>query len=94
MDIEAITTLSSGATFFRGDLHVHSFGASHDVSDRDATPENIVAVASGGGCVGRDRGGRGEGSVATRGSLTLWTLCDTFGQMTERRHAMWPHWTG
>jgi energy-coupling factor transporter ATP-binding protein EcfA2 len=45
MDIEAISSLSCGASFFRGDLHIHSFGASHDVTDANATSENIVDVA-------------------------------------------------
>lgn len=36
---------SRGARFFRADLHIHSFGASHDVSDRTATPDAIVALA-------------------------------------------------
>ena len=36
---------SSGATFFRGDLHIHSHGASYDCLDADATPEAIVAAA-------------------------------------------------
>ncbi len=36
---------SSGATFFRGDLHIHSHGASHDCHDDAATPEAIVAAA-------------------------------------------------
>lgn len=39
------TPLSSGARFFRGDLHVHSYGASHDVSDAAATPGAIVGLA-------------------------------------------------
>jgi energy-coupling factor transporter ATP-binding protein EcfA2/histidinol phosphatase-like PHP family hydrolase len=37
--------LSSGAQFFRGDFHIHSFGASHDVTDKTATPEAIVRMA-------------------------------------------------
>lgn len=37
--------LSSGARFFRGDLHIHSHGASHDVSDATATPAAIVDMA-------------------------------------------------
>ncbi len=45
MDVDSITSLSRGATFFRGDLHIHSFGASHDVQDSSATPERIVEVA-------------------------------------------------
>jgi ABC-type thiamine transport system ATPase subunit len=46
MQVEGITELSCGATFIRADLHVHSFGASHDVSDGTATPEAIVGEAS------------------------------------------------
>jgi predicted metal-dependent phosphoesterase TrpH len=30
---------------FPGDLHIHSFGASYDVTDAGATPEAIVAEA-------------------------------------------------
>ena len=41
----AIAEASSGATFFRGDLHIHSYGGSHDVSDVSATPEAIVDTA-------------------------------------------------
>nr|WP_293704492.1 PHP domain-containing protein [Sphingopyxis sp. UBA6723] len=37
--------MSSGAKFFRGDLHIHSFGASHDVRDATATPAAIVETA-------------------------------------------------
>lgn len=39
------TPLSCGATFFRADLHIHSFGASHDVKDEQATPPAIVETA-------------------------------------------------
>ncbi len=42
---EALASLSSGAKFFRGDLHIHSFGASHDVKDAAATPAAIVDAA-------------------------------------------------
>tara|TARA_Y100000815_G_scaffold95877_1_gene84723 strand:+ start:13635 stop:16331 length:2697 start_codon:yes stop_codon:yes gene_type:complete len=42
---EALAAVSSGAKFFRGDLHIHSFGASHDVKDAAATPQAIVATA-------------------------------------------------
>ena len=45
MHVDAITEHSNGASFFRGDLHIHSFGASYDVSDVDATPSNIVETA-------------------------------------------------
>ncbi len=34
-----------GARFFRADLHIHSFGASHDVKDSTSNPDNIVATA-------------------------------------------------
>jgi predicted metal-dependent phosphoesterase TrpH len=34
-----------GARFYRGDLHIHSIGHSHDVSDANATPEAIVKLA-------------------------------------------------
>ncbi len=34
-----------GAKFYRADLHIHSFGASHDVDDEQLTPTNIVATA-------------------------------------------------
>lgn len=40
-----MATLSCGAQFFRGDLHIHSYGASHDVTDETATPAAIVDVA-------------------------------------------------
>ncbi|WP_228221307.1 MULTISPECIES: TrlF family AAA-like ATPase [Sphingobium] len=45
MVAEALAAVSSGAKFFRGDLHIHSFGASHDVKDAAATPQAIVATA-------------------------------------------------
>lgn len=45
MVAETLATLSSGAKFFRGDLHIHSFGASHDVRDPSATPAAIVETA-------------------------------------------------
>jgi energy-coupling factor transporter ATP-binding protein EcfA2 len=35
-----------GARFYRADLHIHSFGASHDVRDAAMTPSAIVATAS------------------------------------------------
>jgi PHP domain len=34
-----------GARFVRADLHIHSFGASHDVRDQTMTPGAIVATA-------------------------------------------------
>jgi DNA polymerase III alpha subunit len=45
MEVDPITSLSWGATFFRGDLHLHSYGASFDVSDATATPSNIIDTA-------------------------------------------------
>lgn len=35
----------AGAMFYRADLHIHSYGGSHDVKDSTMTPENIVATA-------------------------------------------------
>lgn len=34
-----------GAHFYRGDLHIHSYPASHDVTDRAMTPQAIVDTA-------------------------------------------------
>jgi len=36
----------AGARFFRADLHIHSFGASHDVTDAGFTPLAIVEKAA------------------------------------------------
>jgi energy-coupling factor transporter ATP-binding protein EcfA2 len=38
-------TLPSGAQFYRADLHVHSYNASHDIRDETMTPEAVVATA-------------------------------------------------
>ena len=38
---------AAGATFYRADLHLHSYPASHDVTDTTMTPESIVAAAIG-----------------------------------------------
>ncbi|MGF6635082.1 histidinol phosphatase-like PHP family hydrolase [Paraburkholderia sp. MM6662-R1] len=43
--IELITGQFSGATFYRADLHIHSYGGSHDVADTSMTPDAIVATA-------------------------------------------------
>ena len=40
-----IQTLDNGARFLNVDLHIHSYGASHDVSDATMTPEAIVDSA-------------------------------------------------
>jgi len=45
MDIAEALELDRGASFFRGDLHIHSIAGSHDVQDTTATPEAIVATA-------------------------------------------------
>jgi len=45
VELVDLETLSSGAQFFRADLHIHSFGASYDVRDATATPEAIIATA-------------------------------------------------
>jgi DNA repair ATPase RecN len=37
--------LSNGAHFYRGDLHIHSHSASHDVKDAGMTPQAIVDAA-------------------------------------------------
>ena len=42
---DEIIAISSGARFIRADLHIHSHGASHDVSDVSMTPEAIVKQA-------------------------------------------------
>jgi DNA repair ATPase RecN len=43
---ELIGSQPSGAAFFRADLHIHSYGGSHDVADKGMTPEAIVATAA------------------------------------------------
>ena len=40
-----ILNLSNGSRFYRADLHIHSYGASHDVSDATMTPQAIVKTA-------------------------------------------------
>jgi ABC-type nitrate/sulfonate/bicarbonate transport system ATPase subunit len=42
---DEISSLPCGAYFWRADLHIHSFGGSHDVRDKTCTPERIVAEA-------------------------------------------------
>ncbi|PHR21613.1 MAG: PHP-like protein [Sphingopyxis sp.] len=44
-DFADVTAMTNGAQFVRGDLHIHSVGGSHDVSDTSATPANIVQTA-------------------------------------------------
>jgi predicted metal-dependent phosphoesterase TrpH len=43
--IDKLTALSNGASFFRGDLHIHSYGNSHDVIDQTMTPGAIITRA-------------------------------------------------
>jgi PHP domain len=40
-----IVALPRGARFHRADLHIHSFGGSHEMRDCTMTPENIVNTA-------------------------------------------------
>ncbi len=42
---DEIAALPSGARFLRADLHIHSFGASHDVKDATMTASAIVDTA-------------------------------------------------
>jgi len=44
--LEEILAQPIGAHFYRADLHIHSYGASHDVRDTAMTPEAIVATAA------------------------------------------------
>jgi energy-coupling factor transporter ATP-binding protein EcfA2/histidinol phosphatase-like PHP family hydrolase len=43
--LERILQEPVGAQFVRADLHIHSFGGSHDVRDQTMTPQNIVSTA-------------------------------------------------
>lgn len=43
--IDEIVSVPGGARFLRADLHVHSYGGSHDVMDSTMTPEAIVSTA-------------------------------------------------
>ncbi|MEJ0085000.1 MAG: AAA family ATPase [Pseudomonadota bacterium] len=43
--LEDVLAVSTGARFFRADLHIHSSGASHDVRDNAMTPIAIVQTA-------------------------------------------------
>ncbi|HEX3747050.1 MAG TPA: PHP domain-containing protein [Bryobacteraceae bacterium] len=42
---DEIAMLPAGARFYRADLHIHSFGGSHDVGDPSMTPDEIVKTA-------------------------------------------------
>lgn len=43
--IDDVLAQPNGARFFRADLHIHSYGASHDVNDVSMTPDAIVQTA-------------------------------------------------
>ncbi|SDM63731.1 AAA domain-containing protein [Daejeonella rubra] len=45
MSIDTLSALPNGAKFYRADLHIHSFGGSHDVKDNSMTAGAIVASA-------------------------------------------------
>jgi PHP family Zn ribbon phosphoesterase len=45
VQLKDIQALDNGARFHNVDLHIHSYGASHDVKDETMTPEAIVASA-------------------------------------------------
>jgi histidinol phosphatase-like PHP family hydrolase len=40
-----IFAIDNGAQFHNVDLHIHSYGATHDVTDETMTPENIIESA-------------------------------------------------
>jgi hypothetical protein len=50
---DEIVAIPAGARFYRADMHIHSFGGSHDVKDSSMTPGKIVetAVAEGLGVI-------------------------------------------
>lgn len=43
--LEQVLSQPTGARFYRADLHIHSFGLSHDVKDKTMTAEAIVNTA-------------------------------------------------
>lgn len=45
-EFESIGQVHNGARFYNADLHIHSYGASHDVKDKAMTPEGIVDSAA------------------------------------------------
>jgi DNA repair ATPase RecN len=44
-ELSQCMALSSGSRFYRGDIHIHSYGGSHDVKDTGMTPQEIVNTA-------------------------------------------------
>jgi energy-coupling factor transporter ATP-binding protein EcfA2 len=45
LDLAVIAAFPNGAHFHRCDLHIHSYGGSHDVKDAAMTPEAIITTA-------------------------------------------------
>jgi len=45
-DLIDILSQAKGAQFYRADLHIHSYGSSHDVTDNTMTPAAIVSTAA------------------------------------------------
>ena len=45
-ELQECLSQTNGAHFYRGDLHVHSYPSSHDVSDTGMTPQAIVDTAA------------------------------------------------
>jgi histidinol phosphatase-like PHP family hydrolase len=45
LDVSHIESFPNGARFYRCDLHIQSYGGSHDVKDASMTPEAIVKTA-------------------------------------------------
>jgi DNA repair ATPase RecN len=45
-DLIDVLSQSKGAQFYRADLHIHSYGSSHDVADSTMTPAAIVSTAA------------------------------------------------
>jgi len=44
--LQKVEGFGFGAKFYRADLHIHSFGGSHDVQDAGMTPTGIVTAAA------------------------------------------------
>lgn len=44
--LDDVSSQLTGARFFRADLHIHSFGASHDVKDKAMTAAAIIQTAA------------------------------------------------
>ena len=44
-ELDDILACPTGARFYRADLHIHSYSASHDVRDAKMTPAAVVQTA-------------------------------------------------